>query len=140
MLLSCHYQYVGDFLMHEVLWMFVLHHADPLSIGSHSPVVCQLLSPASLFSSLFSALPVPSKEDGNMWDWTAVGISQHNNTKFLLVSCHTPLKKHNGNLNSHLSCSRERNNICYILKSMEKEKETFLDSKIFLTVTAFTYF
>lgn len=75
-----------------------------------------------------------------MWDWTAAGISQHNNTKFLLDSYHTSLKKHNENLNRHLSRSRERNNICYILKSMEKEKETFLESKIFLAVTVFTYF
>lgn len=38
-----HYQYVG----YELLWMFILHHADPLSLGSYFPVIRQLLSPAS---------------------------------------------------------------------------------------------
>lgn len=53
--------------------MLILHHAGLFTIVVLDfPVVCQVLSLASLFSSSFFPHPLLKKE--NVWEWAAVGI------------------------------------------------------------------
>lgn len=131
MLPSGHYQYLGYFLMYELLRMFILCHADPLSIGSYFTFACQSLSPAFLFPSLLSAPPVPRKEDGIVWDWAAMGISQNNNTKILIVSYHTPLKNTMGiSIVTSFEVGKE---IIFIIfqNQWKKRKKNFLNLSYF---------
>lgn len=75
MLPSGHHQYVWYVLMHELLWMLILHHADPLSIESYFPVACQLLLYIILLSSCMSSSPpilcTPCTHEGR---WDCVGL------------------------------------------------------------------